>query len=327
MILSIGIPTYNRARMLEDSLNNVASQITEDLVSKVSIVVSDNSSTDNTSVIVNKVKQKYSDVEIIYHKHETNLGYDKNVNSLFSLSLSDYVMPLGDDDGLEDNAIKKIVKHLEEQKNVSVFYISNNFYDSDLRKKIEISDPFFENIGSSRYFKNGHDLFKSSKQIFGGISGICIKRSNWNKVDSSKYFATNWIHVGVVLSIIKDMDTFIIFEPLIKYRMENKGSRWEELHTSLGLQRILLEFKEVFPDVVRVMYVEHRHQTRLSLLSGDRKQAIRDKIAILNKMKLSYDTTSLSFWLVDFMLLFLPVSLTKSLFNTYKKLKIKNIRR
>jgi glycosyltransferase involved in cell wall biosynthesis len=321
MILSIGIPTYNRAKMLENSLNNVASQITEDLLSKVSIIVADNSSTDNTSAVVNKIKQKYSDVEIIYHKHESNLGYDKNVNSLFSLSPAEYVMTLGDDDGIEDDAIKEIVKHLEEKKNVSVFYISNNFYDSDLIKKIKISDPFFENIGSNKFFKNGHELFKHSNEMFGGISGICIKRSSWNKIDSSKYFATNWIHLGVVLSIIKNAGTFVIFNSLIKYRMENKGCRWESLHTSLGIQRILLEFKEVFPDVVRGIYAEHRHQTRLSLLSGDRKQTMKARIATLNKMKLSYDTTSLSFWLVDFMLLFLPVFLTKTLFNTYKNIR------
>lgn len=122
---------------------------------------------------------------------------------------------------------------------------------------------------------------------------------------------------------LPSMEVFVIFTPLIKYRMGNKDSRWEELHTSLGIQRILLEFKEVFPDVVKGVYAEHRHQTRLSLLLGDRRQTIKEKIIVLNKMKLSYSFTSLSFWLVDFMLLFLPVFLVKGLFNAYKKVNNK----
>ena len=95
-------------------------------------------------------------------------------------------MPLGDDDVVEDNAIKEIVKYLE-RESADVFYISNNFYDSDLIKKNKISDPFFKDIGLDRYFKNGHELFKCTSEIFGGISGICIKRSCWNKANPSKY--------------------------------------------------------------------------------------------------------------------------------------------
>lgn len=305
--------------MLENSLSSVASQITGELLEKVSIVIADNSSTDNTSIVVSKIKKKYSNVKITYHRHESNLGYDKNVNSLFFLSHSEYVMPLGDDDGVEDNAIKEIVKYLE-RESADVFYISNNFYDSDLIKKNKISDPFFKDIGLDRYFKNGHELFKCTSEIFGGISGICIKRSCWNKANPSKYFSTNWIHLGVVLSIIKDANIFVIFNPFIKYRMDNKNYRWGSLQTSLGIQRILLEFKEVFPNAVKGAYAEHRNQTRLSLLMGDKKQTIKEKITIFQKMRLSYDATDLSFWLVDFVLLFFPSFITKAAFKVYKKI-------
>ena len=150
MILSIGVPTYNRGEMLKDCLNNIASQITKDLQNKVSITIADNSSTDNTSDVVSEIIKKYNDIEIIYYKHQTNLGYDQNVNSLFHSSESDYVMPLSDDDGLEDNAIKEIVEHLEENKGVSVFYISNNYYDYNLLEKVPIIDPFFKKIGANK---------------------------------------------------------------------------------------------------------------------------------------------------------------------------------
>ena len=320
MILSIGVPTYNRGAMLEDCLNNIASQITIEFQNKVSIIVTDNSSTDNTSEVVDRIKEKYHGVEVTYHKHESNMGYDKNVDSLFSLSEAEYIMPLSDDDGLEDNAIKEIVGHIEDNRDVSVFYISNNFYDYDLLEKVAVLDPFFEKVGSNKYFNNGHELFRLSNEIFGGISGICVKRSSWQSIDASQYFNTDWVHLGVVLSIIKDSAVFVIFDPLIKYRLDNKEKRWAEF-VSFGIQRILLEFKGLFPDAVREIYAEHRHQTRLSLLALDRKVTLNQRIDILRRMKGSYDTYKLSFWFIEVPLLFTPNYITKNLYSIYKRLK------
>jgi len=320
MILTIGIPTYNRGAKLESCLNNVASQITVDLQKKVSIVVADNSSTDNTVDVVNSIKKKYNGVQITYHKHETNLGYDKNVNSLFYISETEYVMPLSDDDGLESNAIIQILNHIENNRKASVFYISNNFYDYHLLKKVAVIDKFFQKVGSNKYFKNGYELFSCSDEIFGGISGICVKRSSWHKIDSSKYFDTDWIHLGVVLSIIKDSPVFVIFEPLIKYRLDNKENRWDPF-VNLGIQKVLLEFKGVFPDAVRDIYFEQTHLTRLSLLALDNKKTVGQRFEIFRRMRLSYDTTKPSFWLIDVPLLFTPTYITTRLVSIYKKLK------
>lgn len=320
MILAVGVPTYNRGYMLESCLNDIASQITIDLRDKVSIIVADNASTDNTSDVVGRVQEKYSDVEIIYHRHTSNLGYDKNVNSLFSLADAKYVMPLSDDDGLENNAINEIVKHIENNRNASVFYISNNYYDGDLLEKISVIDMFFKKVGSNKLFRNGYELFSNSNEIFGGISGICVKRSSWQEIDASQYFDTDWIHLGVVLTIIKDSPVFVICEPLIKYRLENKDNRWAPFQ-SFGIQKILLEFSDIFPDAVRDIYAEHRHQTRLSLLALDNEQTVSQRIEIFKRMKDSYDTSNLSFWLIEVPLLFTPSFITVTLYRLYKMLK------
>ena len=50
-ILTIGIPTYNRRKTLEKTLNSVLSQITNE----VELIVSDNASTDDTKIYMNKV--------------------------------------------------------------------------------------------------------------------------------------------------------------------------------------------------------------------------------------------------------------------------------
>jgi abequosyltransferase len=45
-ILSICIPTYNRAKILDETLNSVFSQGNENILSKIEVIISDNDSKD-----------------------------------------------------------------------------------------------------------------------------------------------------------------------------------------------------------------------------------------------------------------------------------------
>ncbi len=72
-MISICIPTYNRASRLEISLNN-----TIDVIRKyhdVNICVSDNDSDDNTYEIISKFRQYFPN--LLYKKNECNLGFKK----------------------------------------------------------------------------------------------------------------------------------------------------------------------------------------------------------------------------------------------------------
>jgi abequosyltransferase len=62
--ISICIPTYNRARLLEEAIKSILSQTT-DISSEIEICVSDNCSTDNTELVIKKL-QKKSKVRIVY---------------------------------------------------------------------------------------------------------------------------------------------------------------------------------------------------------------------------------------------------------------------
>jgi abequosyltransferase len=47
-VLSICIPTYNRAELLDYVLNGIFSQCNEDILQKIEVVISDNDSNDET---------------------------------------------------------------------------------------------------------------------------------------------------------------------------------------------------------------------------------------------------------------------------------------
>ena len=74
-LLSICIPTYNRAEFLKDALDSILRQINENNKDKVEICISDNASEDNTEELVEEY-QKKSPIPIIYHKNEKNMGAD-----------------------------------------------------------------------------------------------------------------------------------------------------------------------------------------------------------------------------------------------------------
>ena len=321
MRLTVAIPTYNRANLLLILLQEVSQQIRQLIDFEVEILVSDNASTDNTTEVVKSFKDRNQDIQTKYHINKCNLGYDKNVDLLFHLASGDYVMTISDDDGLEHNALSLIRETLENHSVAKVIYVASSFYDYNLEEKISINDPFFENVGVSRYFSSARELFISSQEVFGGISGLCIERKSWVAIDATKYYGTNWIQLGVTLSILAHSDVYVITDKLLKYRLNNKDSRWGLLETSLGIQYVLLEFSKIFPDVIKGIYNEHRHQTRLSLIHFDSSERFVDKSKILSKMLIAFDKRKLSFWLVDLPLLYFPQNLLKVAYRIYQSLK------
>lgn len=78
-LLSICIPTYNRAEYLKDALDNITSDPAFD--ERVEIIVSDNASTDDTTAVVEIFCKKFSNIK--YYKNENNI---KDYNFYLALS-------------------------------------------------------------------------------------------------------------------------------------------------------------------------------------------------------------------------------------------------
>lgn len=72
-LLSICIPTYNRAEYLKKSIESIICQ-DEFQNKKVEIVIADNASTDDTEVIVGEYTKRYDN--ILYYPNEKNIGND-----------------------------------------------------------------------------------------------------------------------------------------------------------------------------------------------------------------------------------------------------------
>lgn len=110
-LLSICIPTWNRAQFLKLSLDSIKEQLSDIDNSRLEILVSDNCSTDSTPELV----RNYMDagMPIKYNRNNENKGYDGNFLKCIQLAVGKYILLLGDDDILLPGTIQYLLSVLE----------------------------------------------------------------------------------------------------------------------------------------------------------------------------------------------------------------------
>ena len=98
-LVSIGIPTYNRAdQLLGEALQSALDQTYE----SIEIIVSDNCSNDNTEAFV----KGFSDKRIRYFKQAQNVGVNNNFNACLKYAKGDYFLLLHDDDCIDKDFVE-----------------------------------------------------------------------------------------------------------------------------------------------------------------------------------------------------------------------------
>src|ERR1700694_4137069 len=105
-LLSVGIPTYNRADMLARAVESVLAQSPRDL----ELLISDNASTDETRTLCMSLAER--DPRVRYLRSPVNRGPTANFNVLFGEMRGEYVMLLSDDDLLGKNYLQECLAEL-----------------------------------------------------------------------------------------------------------------------------------------------------------------------------------------------------------------------
>ncbi|MCI5136864.1 MAG: glycosyltransferase family 2 protein [Candidatus Electrothrix sp. AR1] len=110
VLVSIGVPCYNRA----DGLNRLLLSLVSQGYGNIEIIISDNASGNSD---VRKVGEKFArqDKRIRYFRQERNIGITDNFKFVRDKSLGQYFMWAADDDYFDDNYIEECV-----------FFLNNN---------------------------------------------------------------------------------------------------------------------------------------------------------------------------------------------------------
>ncbi|MBA4389463.1 MAG: hypothetical protein C0399_00795 [Syntrophus sp. (in: bacteria)] len=105
LLVSVGIPTYNRP----DGLRRTLEYITKQTYTNLEIIISDNASvTPETKLVVNEFLT--SDSRIKYFRQEENIGAFHNFKFLFDKATGDYFMWAADDDEWRPEFIESCVE-------------------------------------------------------------------------------------------------------------------------------------------------------------------------------------------------------------------------
>lgn len=124
-LLSICIPTYNRAKILEQTLISITENPIFISTNKIEIVISDNKSTDNTEEICQKFVNKFSD-KILYSKLETSIKADLNFIKALRLGRGKLLKLNNDNCAFYSGALEKIIKLVENYESTKeVLFFAN----------------------------------------------------------------------------------------------------------------------------------------------------------------------------------------------------------
>lgn len=173
-LLSICIPTYNRAPYLKELLDSIVCQFNDlEVYEQVEIVISDNASEDNTTEIVSEYQKKYKNIR--YFRNDENVGGEKNFINVSELSNGKYLWAFSDDDLQINNALKLIIKEIKTNYPDVVISNLNSFFG----KLEKITYNLFK-INQDYFFVNRKDFFKYlNKKTFVNLDFYTTFMSNW----------------------------------------------------------------------------------------------------------------------------------------------------
>ncbi len=194
-LLTIAIPTYNRAKALNQCLQCISDQIDKN-DSRLEILVSDNCSPDGTrDVVENFIKLGYN---IRYIVNSINMGIGFNVAQCYKEATGQFVVAFGDDDILLNGSVDLILKVIQENYDCGVIHLNAHDY-----KHID---------ASVRVYSNPIDFINEINYDITFISANIINRGLINWDDLFKYKDSFLNHSNLFFEAILHAPTNIFIQ-------------------------------------------------------------------------------------------------------------------
>ncbi|MDO9375581.1 MAG: glycosyltransferase family 2 protein [Ferruginibacter sp.] len=167
-ILTIAIPTWNRAGTLTNALKHLLPQVSY-FRAKIEIVISDNGSTDNTWEVITEAIAQHQSVKIIANRQAQNTGFFENLKKCRELGSGRYLWVLSDDDFVTDGLLNVIMENLGSNNLIATLFLKNaakkigfNVYRSN-RDRLLIEENYHIGLISSVIFlnekQNDHEIY------------------------------------------------------------------------------------------------------------------------------------------------------------------------
>lgn len=302
--ITIGIPTFNGAQYISGAIESVLGSITPELLGRVDILVSDNNSTDGTAAICGPYVEANPGT-VYLQCHDENLGFDRNVQSIFEAARGEYVVILGDDDLLATGALERLVNLLDGDPDLSVVVGYVEFWDIATGGRIQ-NAAFPED----RRFASGDDFFRATKWGTAAVSSLVIRRTSWLEQDLASYVGSQWIHVAAVMKILAQNGcAYALASDFATVRMGNP--RWSinngnQLYLGMKHLELISQLTSLgYQPQTFAWYLEDRYRTNRRDVYSLRARRARENMPTARLM-IRYFRGRPRFWRADLPLLLMP---------------------
>lgn len=117
-LVTIAIPTFNRATLLRGCIQLALAQSYEN----IEVLVSDNASSDNTE----KILQEFGDTRLRVLRQQTNIGLLPNWNACLAAAAGEYIIFVSDDDRISPRLVERCVRVIGNRSHIPVVVALTN---------------------------------------------------------------------------------------------------------------------------------------------------------------------------------------------------------
>lgn len=177
-LLTVLIPTFNGQETIGRALESVIQQVEENqLESTISIIISDNSSTDATRNIAAEFAKSRSWIQV--HQTPSNVGVDGNIEFGMKYIRTRFVKILCDDDLFQKGYLTHLLRVLIENPNAGLIVSS--------MVPLHLTNAAVEKIPSTPIWKSfGNAKFlRITDGAYGQLSTLCFQTDSWLNAKNS----------------------------------------------------------------------------------------------------------------------------------------------
>lgn len=220
-LVSVGLPTFNRASSLTKALESVLQQT----YPNIQLIISDNASTDETQSICEKFCE--DEQRITYIRQNSNVGAANNFAEVLRWSTGEYFMWLGDDDWIDHSYISECVKELIEHSDYSLvagkaqYFVNGNFKYQGNAINLEQED------GGARLLSYYSQV--SDNGIFYGV----MRREHISKIPMKNIMGGDWLMIAAITFLGK---VKIVHNTSINREVRENDS-YEKLAARFGMSK------------------------------------------------------------------------------------------
>ena len=217
-LLSICVPTFNRADFLRQALGSFVSQINPQISEIVEIIICDNGSTDSTKEVAAEFSTQHD--YISYASNDENIGVELNIFKAVERARGEYVWLFGDDDLILAGALEILLPHLKSRQ-----------FDFLMTNKTVKNQDLSVTLIAQQNTTEGDIVFSDIKELcckfgyftqLGFLSTAIFKRLPFLEVDYTPYLNTYYPQNGVWLEAFSARPCLYVADVLVVHRQQNQ---------------------------------------------------------------------------------------------------------